>query len=134
MPVPSFLDHVLDEPHAADLRKLNLAPSTPGQRDFGVSAGRWPALAFTAPSSLGTGKELAGFLLLVLIAGGLYLLSCRIWPYGPCLACRVDPRRNPGSNSRRHGRCRVCRGTGERLRFGTRLIRASGYKGGRWPK
>ena len=64
----------------------------------------------------------------------LYLLGCRIWPYGPCFVCRVHPRRNPGSNRKRHGRCKVCRGTGERLRVGTRLIRATGYKGGRWPR
>jgi hypothetical protein len=72
-------------------------------------------------------------LVAALIGCCLYLLGCRIWPYGPCFACRVHPRRNHGSNKRRHGRCKVCRGTGERLRIGTRLLRAAGYKGGRWP-
>jgi hypothetical protein len=62
---------------------------------------------------------------LVLLAGlgafGLYMLGCLVWEYGPCLACRSNPRRNPGSTARRHGRCKVCRGTGERLRVGTRI-------------
>jgi hypothetical protein len=78
-------------------------------------------------------KALALVPLVVLVGGVLYLIGCRIWPYGPCLACRVHPRRNRGSNKRRHGRCRVGKGSGERLRLGTRVLRASGYKGGRWP-
>lgn len=77
-------------------------------------------------------RDIAGLLLLAVIAAGVYLLGCLVWPYGPCLACRLNRGRNFGSNSRRHGRCRVCRGTGERLRFGTRLIRA--WTGGRWPR
>jgi hypothetical protein len=72
-------------------------------------------------------------LVALLLAAAVYIGACRIWPYGPCLACRAHPRRNPGSTGKRHGRCRVCRGSGERLRVGTRIIRATGYKGGRWP-
>ncbi len=40
-------------------------------------------------------------LLAVLILTALYLLGCRIWPYGRCLGCRAHPRRNPGSNRKR---------------------------------
>jgi len=79
-------------------------------------------------------RDLAGLLLLAVIAAGVYLAGCLIWPYGPCFACRLNRGRNPGSSHRRHGRCRVCKGTGERLRAGTRIIRASGYKSGRWPR
>jgi hypothetical protein len=71
-------------------------------------------------------------LLVLLIVAALYMAGCRIWPYGPCLACRSAPRRNPGSSSRRHGRCRVCKGTGERLRVGTRIWLAT--TNGRLPR
>jgi len=77
-------------------------------------------------------RTLGGLLLLALVAVAVYLLTCVPWPYGPCLACRAHPRRNPGSNSRRHGRCKVCRGSGERLRIGTRLLLA--WSNGRVPK
>ena len=70
-------------------------------------------------------------LLGLLIAAGLYLLGCLVWPYGKCLAC-LGSRRNPGSNSRRHGRCKLCRGSGERLRVGTRLLLA--WTGGKHPR
>jgi hypothetical protein len=93
-----------------------------------VSAGQHVLAAGGLPA-----RDLGGLLLLALIAAAVYLASCIPWPYGPCLACRANPRRNPGSTSKRHGRCRVCRGTGERLRVGTRILRASGYRGGRWP-
>ena len=88
-------------------------------------------LAAAAAPSLGAGKDIALLLLAVLVLAGLYLGSCRIWPYGPCLKC-LGNRRNPGSSRKRHGRCKVCRGTGERLRIGTRLMRS--WSGGRWPR
>jgi hypothetical protein len=97
-------------------------------RALGVSAGQH----LLAGGQL-SARDLGGLLLLAVIAAAVYLGSCRVWPYGPCLACRGRPRRNHGSTGRRHGRCRVCRGTGERLRVGTRIIRSSGYRGGRWP-
>lgn len=131
--MPRHLDHALDEPQAADLREHDGKDRKPVTSPSRISAGQWPVLAAAAAPSLGTGKDLAGLLLLAVIAAAAYLGSCRFWPYGPCFACRLNPRRNPGSNRKRHGRCKVCRGTGERLRIGTRIIRASGYKGGRWP-
>jgi hypothetical protein len=85
-----------------------------------VSAGRHP-LAVTGY----TARGLAATLAIVLACAAVYLGSCIPWPYGPCLACRAQPRRNPGSNGRRHGRCRVCKGTGERLRAGTRILLAA---------
>ena len=68
----------------------------------------------------------------VLILLGVYLLLCLPWPYGPCLACRGHQGRNWGSNSRRHGHCRVCRGSRERLRLGSRIWLA--WTSGRLPK
>ena len=92
-----------------------------------VSAGQHVLAADGMPA-----RDLAGLLLLAVIAVAAYLGSCLVWPYGPCLACIGRRGRNPGSSNRRHGRCRVCRGSGERPRAGTRLIRA--WRGGRWPR
>ena len=89
-------------------------------------------LAVAAAPSLGTARAIGGLLLVGLVLAVCYLISCRFWPYGPCLACRYKPRKNPGSTSKRHGRCKVCRGSGERLRIGTRILRA--WSGGRWPR
>ena len=101
----------------------------------GVHLPAWTVSAGTyAPGGVHLGARAWALVLLAAVIGCvLYLAACRIWPYGPCLACRSHPRRNRGSNKRRHGRCKVCKGTGERLRLGTRVLRAAGYKGGRWP-
>lgn len=56
-----------------------------------------------------------------LILGGLYWLSVRLWPFGPCWKCGGSGR-NGGSNRRRFGNCRRCKGSGRRMRFGTRLF------------
>jgi len=103
-----------------------------------AAAGPITRLAVSAAQHAGTASGLPAGDIAALSAAGLlitgsYLLSCVPWPFGPCLACRWRPRYNPGSNGRRHGRCRICRGTGERIRFGTRLLMAVGYHGRRWP-
>jgi hypothetical protein len=75
-----------------------------------------------------------------LIVTVLYLLSGLILPYGPCLACAMEGLagqrggrgRNKGSRRKRYGRCRACKGTGERDRGGTRIIRA--WSGGKLPR
>lgn len=92
-----------------------------------LSAGQHAAAA-GGPSARTIGLGL----LAALIVAAVYLCSCLIWPYGPCLACLTRPRRNHGSNSRRWGRCRACKGTGERLRVGARVLRR--WSGGRWPR
>ena len=92
-----------------------------------VSAGN-----YTAGGLHLSARGLALAALAALILAGLYLTGCRIWPYGRCLACRANPRRNPGSTKRRFGHCRVCLGTGERLRVGSRLLLA--WTNGRLPK
>ena len=63
--------------------------------------------------------------LVVVIAAGLYAawwpLSRVLWPFTACPWCKGRGR-NPGSNSRRHGRCWRCKGRGERMRFGARAV------------
>ena len=58
---------------------------------------------------------------LALAAAGLsaaWLVSRLFWPYKPCPRCITNPGRNPGSNSRRHGDCKRCKGTRRVRRFG----------------
>jgi hypothetical protein len=129
--MPRDLDRNLEQVQAADLRRYQQTRNVLRIRRDGVSTGRFAIVVVAGPSSLGA-RPLAGILLLVLIAAAVYLGSCIPWPYGPCLSCRAHPRRNHGSTGRRHGRCRVCKGTGERLRAGTRLLLA--WTGGRVPK
>jgi hypothetical protein len=79
-----------------------------------------------------TARDLGATLAILLACAAVYLGSCLIWEYAPCLACRGRRGRSPGSNRRRHGRCKVCKGTGERLRVGTRILLA--VTDGRLPK
>lgn len=63
---------------------------------------------------------------LIAPAGGIalaagYYFSCKWWPYGPCLGCIGHPGRNRGSNARRWGTCKRCKGTGKRIRLGARI-------------
>lgn len=48
----------------------------------------------------------------------------RLWrhPMGPCWGCRGNPRRNVGSDEAQWGRCALCKGSGERVRFGARWV------------
>ena len=92
-----------------------------------VSAGQH-VLAAGDMSARNLGLAVLGVLILLAV----YLLLCLPWPYGPCLACRGHQGRNWGSNSRRHGHCRVCRGSRERLRVGSRIWLA--WTSGRLPR
>ncbi len=65
-----------------------------------------------------------GIVALVVGAGlVVYFARCAIWPYGPCRYPWCKRGRNAGSNERMWGRCPICHGSGERLRFGARLLR-----------
>lgn len=58
-------------------------------------------------------RDFGGTVGLVLAAGALVLVftvSRWRWPYKPCSSCKASGR-NKGSNSRRHGDCKRCRGT-----------------------
>ena len=87
-----------------------------------------PSWHFAAPGAItvASASAIPGGWLTVVIVGlaafVLYLIGCRIWPYGPCLSCLGHRGKSRGSNSRRWGRCKRCKGSGERIRWGYRLI------------
>lgn len=89
----------------------------------GVLAAGLPSLPFRSWTEV---------FLVALLVFLVYLAGCCVWPYGACLSCAIGDisskrggrGRNMGSSSKRHGRCRVCRGSGERLRVGTRILGA----------
>lgn len=56
-----------------------------------------------------------------LIAAGLYLLSCLVWPETNCGRCSGGGK-NFGSTRRRFGACGKCGGSGRKPRLGTRLL------------
>lgn len=58
----------------------------------------------------------------LVLAGTAYYWACKWWPYGPCFRCLGHPGRNRGSNARRWGRCKRCGGTGQRIRWGARVL------------
>ena len=88
-----------------------------------------PSWHFAAPAAIAAASASAipgGWL--TVLGGGtvllvLYLMGAVIWPHGPCLSCIGHRGRNRGSNGRRWGRCKRCKGSGERLRWGYRLLR-----------
>ncbi len=59
----------------------------------------------------------------VLLATALYLLACWIWPFAACRKCDGLGRFHSwwGGSWRK---CRRCKGSGERLRFGHRVVNA----------
>ena len=62
---------------------------------------------------------------LVLLALGLlaaWAVSVLLWPNAPCSRCQGSGK-SLGSNGKRWGRCRRCKGTGTRQRFGSKAVR-----------
>jgi hypothetical protein len=126
--MPSRLDRALDGLQAAGLHVHPLLAALGLTGRGHVSAGQPTAGAGAGSPSLGVLVGLA--LLAAVISGGLYLLSCRIWQYGPCLRCALPHQasarggggRSRGSRARRWGTCRKCGGTGRRIRPGARLL------------
>lgn len=63
-----------------------------------------------------------GGLLLALAALFIWWAVSRLfWPYRPCPRCDGTGR-NPGSNERRHGDCRRCKGARRIRRFGAQYV------------
>lgn len=58
---------------------------------------------------------MTALLLTALIAVGLYLLACRIWPYVDCGRCRGGRRASPSGKAFRL--CSRCGGTGRKRRL-----------------
>ena len=53
----------------------------------------------------------------------LYLAACRWWPFAACWSCHGDgKKRSPSGRSWRS--CKRCKGTGQRLRVGRRVMNA----------
>jgi hypothetical protein len=52
-----------------------------------------------------------------------WLVRLRRHPFGGCYACKGRRGRNRGSDDGQWGRCPVCGGSGERVRFGARSVR-----------
>jgi hypothetical protein len=81
----------------------------------------------SAASASGSGGLSAGQRTAVIgvavVVLALYLIGSTIWPYGHCLSCISHRGRNRGSTGRRWGRCKRCKGSGERIRWGYRLLR-----------
>jgi hypothetical protein len=94
-------------------------------------AARLPASAAASANAAG-GLSAAQWLAVfgvALAALVVYLVCAAIWPYGPCFGCVGHPGKKAGSNSRRWGRCRRCKGSGERIRWGYRVVQS--MRGGR---
>ena len=64
---------------------------------------------------------LAAMALAVLILAAVFLLSRWRWPYKPCRKCEGTGR-NTGSNGRRHGDCKRCKGARRVQRSGARTV------------
>lgn len=50
-----------------------------------------------------------------------YAVACRLWPFMACGKCHGSGKRTSPSG-RAYGRCRRCKGKGERLRLGRRFF------------
>jgi hypothetical protein len=64
---------------------------------------------------------MAEVILLVLIGIGAYAGSLYLWPFRPCMRCGGTGR-NKGSNRKRFGECRRCKGSGKLRRLGAKTI------------
>jgi hypothetical protein len=79
----------------------------------------------TSISPAGTAKQedLMQWLITFTILGtGCYLLSCAIWPYKPCRLCDGSKRHMAVGTERAYRRCLWCKGSGERLRLGRKVL------------
>jgi hypothetical protein len=65
-------------------------------------------------------SPLAVVLALVVLAV-VWVIRVRLWPFGPCGKCGGSGK-NIGSNGRRWGKCRRCKGSGTRQRLGSRPV------------
>lgn len=70
---------------------------------------------------LAAAHQWALFTAAAVTSAAAYAAGCWWWPLTRCWRCKGG-RTNPGSNSRRWGKCRACGGSGERFRLGARLI------------
>jgi hypothetical protein len=79
----------------------------------------WALAAFFLAAGVRNGSA-GAFLAGLGIAAGNGV-SLYFWPFAPCWSCNGSGR-NRGSNRKRYGECRRCKGTGRRQRPGSRLV------------
>jgi hypothetical protein len=63
----------------------------------------------------------ADWVLIIAAIGGLWCGSLYLWPFGPCPRCKGTGV-NRGSNGRRFGQCKRCRGQRRVQRRGSRTL------------
>jgi hypothetical protein len=66
-------------------------------------------------------REIAELLLIGLLAVLGYVGSLYIWPYRPCTRCKGTGK-NKGSNKKRFGQCRRCKGEKSLRRIGAKTV------------
>lgn len=71
----------------------------------------------SAGSVVGVNEQL---IVLIVVVGGVYLLSCLFWPYTKCGSCKGGKHFSPGGSAWR--KCGRCRGSGRQRRLGARLF------------
>lgn len=64
---------------------------------------------------------MATLILLIACVVAVWAVGLLLWPFCPCGRCGGSGK-NTGSNGKRWGTCRRCKGTGRRLRLGARLM------------
>jgi hypothetical protein len=61
----------------------------------------------------------------LVVATPVYAVACALWPFTACDRCDGSGRRRSPSG-RNYGRCRKCKGRGEQLRLGRRVMNRLG--------
>jgi hypothetical protein len=99
-----------------------MGPVTPALSPVAGPAA-WTAITVSDSLPLAVLITAGGALLLIVTAAvlaGLYLLTCRIWPFAACQRCKGLGRLH-ASNGKAWRDCPRCKGTGRRLRIGRRF-------------
>lgn len=63
--------------------------------------------------------------LALVVAAPAYAVACVLWPFTACSRCGGSGRRRSPSG-KNYGRCRKCKGKGERIRLGRRVMNRLG--------
>jgi hypothetical protein len=111
--------------------------NTPPAGSSALAVAAVPSWHFASPGAIAAASANGGILSpagwlaaagIGLAALAVYLICAAIWPYGPCLGCVGHPGKKARSSSRRWGRCKRCKDSGERIRWGYKVVQA--LKGG----
>ncbi|WP_405070405.1 hypothetical protein OG558_12685 [Kribbella sp. NBC_01510] len=75
-----------------------------------------------------TSNQILAVVGVVIVALVVYLVSCRIWPFTGCPACKSTGKSRWNVSPKAFRSCRVCGGSGRRRRFGAWALDAAGVK------